>query len=252
MRSRGEGDRQASIGEAPNEPNSAKMAVWRRRVRFEDASERTQRPASAGLKGAQRSQRGSNGVRRSRTKPRGTLARPADPASCGRIVAFRSVRLSRVRRIVRASIHAGIGPVILDREAGLATASSPPRPTGWARSRKFRPAGHQGKDRVRMSLKHLCVASMLRLVARVSPASRSVRPARRRRAAASRRGARAAPGPGRLESPTPGPPWATGPASATRTTGATSGRWAGASASPGVPSPGSNLAFPPFSLAARQ
>ncbi len=71
-----------------------------------------------------------------------------------------------------------------------------------------------------MSLKHLCVAPMLRLVARVSPASRrpSGRPAAG--AAAFRRGARASPGPRRLEYTYTWTPWATGPASTIPTTGA--------------------------------
>ena len=115
------------------------------------------------------------------------------------------------------------------------------------------PAGHQGKDRVRMSLKHLCVAPMLRLVAGGSRLRAGVRrPARRR-------GLR--PFPEALE-----PRLALDGSASTYTWTALGdgtsfndpnnwshvGPFGGGVGVTGVPSLGSNLVFPPVLLAARQ
>ncbi len=87
--------------------------------------------------------------------------RPRTPAtSCGSVslAPFRSARIS------------GIMDDVAGRNSMGGTGSK-----GWAG-----PAGHQGKDRLRMSFKHLCVDSLLRLVSSVAPARRAGHLARRR------------------------------------------------------------------------
>ena len=98
-----------------------------------------------------------------------------------------------------------------------------------------------------MWLKHLCVAPMLRLVPAAGPRAASVVPPGGEGCGRSR-GARAPPGPSTARpAPTPGPPWATGPASTTPTTGATSGPWAAASASRACPRSAPTSCSRPFS-----
>ena len=98
----------------------------------EDASERTQRPASAGLKGPTNPTRLQRRPALRERSQGGTLARPACSPPLRRVAAVGDVAC----RGVRASIHTGIDPVILDQEAGRARASILHVSTDGARPRR--------------------------------------------------------------------------------------------------------------------